>query len=187
MHLVGGVALQHLILRDQALGAFGEEDLVAELDGRAHLAALDQVGVGLEDGVDLLGRWEPARHRARGGGPDRSPAAQPAIVLDLFAQFFDGQSASTVLAAHACGSSRAPLGAVPTTSSAMPMSSRYVPVCCSWRCLVVMRWISYIRRRAARVRSRKPLIRRSSSALPRRPTRRVTTRTTSHNNVLSVG
>ena len=54
------------------------------------------------------------------------------------------------------------------TSSAMPMSSRYVPVCCSWRCLVVIRWISCIRRRADRVRSRNPLIRRRSSAAARR-------------------
>src|ERR1700681_1353515 len=35
--------------------------------------------------------------------------------------------------------------------------------CCAWRCLVVMRWISYIRRRAARVRSQNPLIRGNSS------------------------
>src|SRR5438045_5094796 len=34
--------------------AFGEEDFVTELDRRAHLAALDQVGMGLEDGINLL-------------------------------------------------------------------------------------------------------------------------------------
>lgn len=52
--LVGWIAPQHLVLRDQARCAFGEEDLVAELDRRAHFAALDQVGMGLEDGIDLL-------------------------------------------------------------------------------------------------------------------------------------
>src|SRR5437899_2102341 len=52
--LVGRVSLQHLVLRDQALRAFGEEDLMAELDRRTHLAAFDQVGMGLEDGIDLL-------------------------------------------------------------------------------------------------------------------------------------
>src|SRR5438093_341481 len=69
--------------------------------------------------------------------------------------------------------------AFPTTSSAIPMSTRYVAVCCSWRCRVVIRWIACIRRRAERLRSQNPLIRRSFSALARRPTRRVTTRTTS--------
>src|SRR5436309_12375461 len=37
--------------------------------------------------------------------------------------------------------------AFPTTSSAIPMSTRYVAVCCSWRCRVVIRWIACIRRR----------------------------------------
>ena len=55
MDLVGRISLQHLVLRDQALRAFGEEDFVAELDWRTHLAALDQVGMGLEDGIDFLG------------------------------------------------------------------------------------------------------------------------------------
>src|SRR6476660_6948942 len=35
--------------------AFGEEDLVAELDRRLHLAALDQVRVGLKNRIELLG------------------------------------------------------------------------------------------------------------------------------------
>jgi hypothetical protein len=52
--LVGWIAPQHLVLRDQARCAFGEENLVAKLDRRAHLAALDQVGMRLEDGIDLL-------------------------------------------------------------------------------------------------------------------------------------
>jgi hypothetical protein len=43
---VGRIAFQHLVLRDQTLRAFDEEDFVAELDRRAHLAALDQVGMG---------------------------------------------------------------------------------------------------------------------------------------------
>src|SRR6267142_1835585 len=55
MHLVNRVSLQHLVLRNQTLRAFGEEHLVAELDGRSYLAALDQVGMGLEDGIDFLG------------------------------------------------------------------------------------------------------------------------------------
>ena len=54
MDLVGRIAFQHLVSRDQALSATGEEDFVAELDRRAHLAALDQGGMGLEDGINLL-------------------------------------------------------------------------------------------------------------------------------------
>jgi hypothetical protein len=34
--------------------AFGKKYLMPELDWRSHLAAHDQVGVGFEDGIDLL-------------------------------------------------------------------------------------------------------------------------------------
>jgi hypothetical protein len=54
LSLVGWISVEHLILRDQALRAFSKEYLVAELDGRAHLAALDQVGVGLKNGIYLF-------------------------------------------------------------------------------------------------------------------------------------
>ena len=37
--------------------AFGEEDFVAELDWRLHLAALDEVGMGLKNRIELLGTW----------------------------------------------------------------------------------------------------------------------------------
>jgi hypothetical protein len=48
---VDGISVQHFILRDQAARAFGEEDLMAELDRRLHLTAFDQVGVGFPDGA----------------------------------------------------------------------------------------------------------------------------------------
>jgi hypothetical protein len=35
---------------------FGEEDLVAELDRRLHLSALDEIRVGLKDRIELPGR-----------------------------------------------------------------------------------------------------------------------------------
>src|ERR1019366_5061992 len=52
LHLggVGGIAVQNLIVGDQALGTLGQEDLVTELHRLALLAPLDQVRVGLEDG-----------------------------------------------------------------------------------------------------------------------------------------
>src|SRR6516162_1770683 len=48
------VAFENLILGDQSCGAFGEKHLVAELDRRAHLAPFDQVGVRLEDRMNLF-------------------------------------------------------------------------------------------------------------------------------------
>src|SRR5216684_5565117 len=54
---VDGISVQDFILRDQAARAFGEEDFVAELDRRLHLAALDEVSMGLENRIDLLGSW----------------------------------------------------------------------------------------------------------------------------------
>jgi len=57
MLLVDRIAVQHFILRDQAARAFGEEDLVAELDRRLHFATLDQVGMGLKNRIELLASW----------------------------------------------------------------------------------------------------------------------------------
>jgi hypothetical protein len=47
--------VQYFILRDQTARAFGEEDLVAELDRRLQLAAFDAMSMGLENRIDLLG------------------------------------------------------------------------------------------------------------------------------------
>src|SRR5207344_1200558 len=74
--LVGRVSLQHLVLCDQALRALSEEALVAELDRRTHLAAFDQVGMGLEDGIDLLA----------GGGLLTIEHATPRLVDDTISQ-----------------------------------------------------------------------------------------------------
>jgi hypothetical protein len=49
------VSLEHFVLRDQPLGTFGKKNFVAELQRRLHLAALEQVGVGFKDGIDLFG------------------------------------------------------------------------------------------------------------------------------------
>src|SRR5258708_11323380 len=54
---VDGISVQHFILRDQAVRAFGEKDLVAEFDRRLHLAALDEVRVGLKNRIELLDSW----------------------------------------------------------------------------------------------------------------------------------
>jgi hypothetical protein len=54
MDLVGRVAGKNPVIGDQADAAFREQDLMAELDGFLRLAPLDQVGMRLKDGEDLL-------------------------------------------------------------------------------------------------------------------------------------
>src|SRR3974377_2195064 len=159
---------------------------MAELDGRSHLAALDQVGVRLENGVDLLIIGDLLDVQPAAACLIDKRLAYPAKVLNLLAQLFDGHGSKQVPAGHVAGRfqrrSRAPYDLFGNADE------RAV---CSKLLLVALPrrhgWISYMRRRAERMRSRKPLIRRSFSALARRVTKRVTTRTTSHNNVLSVG
>ena len=58
LDFIVGITLQDLILGNQSLGTFGEKDLVSEFHWSEHLAPLDQVGMGLENGINLL----PVRH-----------------------------------------------------------------------------------------------------------------------------
>src|SRR5260370_28738609 len=51
---IGGIAVQNLIVGDQALSALGQEDLVTEFHRLTLLTPLDQVRVVLEDGVHFL-------------------------------------------------------------------------------------------------------------------------------------
>src|SRR5215831_9592753 len=101
MVVIGGIAFQHLVLRDQALRAFGEKYLMAELHGCSHLAALDQVGMGFEDGIDLLGAGDllPLEHAAPRLIDDA--ASQVTIVRNLLADMSDSQIGSHGLAALA--------------------------------------------------------------------------------------
>jgi hypothetical protein len=55
MNFVRRFALAHLILCDQTFCAFSKKHLATEFHRRAHFAAFDQIGVGLEDRIDLLG------------------------------------------------------------------------------------------------------------------------------------
>lgn len=112
MDLVRRISIEHLVLRDQALRAFSEKYLMAELDGRAHLAALDQVGVGLENGKDFLviGNLLAIEHAAT--CLIDHTAAKPAKVLDLLAQLLDSHGSEHIPAALPAGrfecSSRVP-------------------------------------------------------------------------------
>src|SRR5271156_1887620 len=76
---------------------------MAELDGRTHLAALDQVGMGFEDGIDLLtgGDLLTIEHVTPRLVDDT--IARHAKVLDLSAELLDGHVGKHVLAAHLGG------------------------------------------------------------------------------------
>src|SRR6516162_4063153 len=164
MAFVAGISFEHVILCDQTNGAFGKKNFVSELYRGSDLAALDQIGMWFENRVDLLGVGNLLAPEYTAACLIDHSVCQAAVVLNLFSQLSDSY-----------------------VSEPMPMSSRYLPIRWSRRCAVVIRWISYIRRRAERVRSRNPLIRRRSSSSARRPIRRVTTRTASQIKVLSVG
>src|SRR5689334_13829836 len=100
MNLIHRVALEHVILSDQTLGAFGEKHLVAELDRRAHLAPLDQVGVRLEDRINLLRRGHLFAIEHAAAGLVDNARAETAIMRDLVAQALDLQSSQRLLAAN---------------------------------------------------------------------------------------
>ena len=89
--LIGRVSIQHAVLSDQAAGAFGQKDLVAELDRLLSLAALDQVGVALKNGVDFLIRRDLLAIQHAAASLIDDAVAQLAIVLDVFAEGLDGQ------------------------------------------------------------------------------------------------
>jgi hypothetical protein len=88
---VGGVSFQHAVLSDQASGAFGEKDLVAELDGFLSLAPFDQVGVAFKDRIDFLITGDLLSFEHPAAGLIDDAVAQLAVVLDFFAERLDGQ------------------------------------------------------------------------------------------------
>src|SRR5258705_13514703 len=89
MNFVRRVSLEDLILGDQTFGAFGKEHLVAEFHGRAHLAAFDQVGMGLEDRIDLLGIGHLLAIKHAAARLINHLLAETAIMRDLVADGVD--------------------------------------------------------------------------------------------------
>src|SRR5262249_7523017 len=90
-------------LRDQTARAFGKEDLVAELDRRLHLAALDEIGMGLENRIDLLGSRNllAIEHTTARLIDHTSPEVTK--VFDLLACLRDRQIGDHILAARSAG------------------------------------------------------------------------------------
>ena len=85
MLLVRRIAVEHLVLCDQASGTLGEENLVTELHWRLHFAAFDKVGVRLEDRVDLLGIGDLLALEHAAARLVDDAIRQPAIAADLIA------------------------------------------------------------------------------------------------------
>jgi hypothetical protein len=73
---------------------------MAELDRRAHLASLDQVGMRLENGIDFLAVRDLLAIEHTATCLINHTAPQLAKVLDLFAELFDGHVGEHVPAAH---------------------------------------------------------------------------------------
>ena len=104
MLFVDGISVQHSILRDQAARAFGEEDLVAELDRRLHLAALDEVRVGLKNRIELLGSWNLLAVEYTAARLINHTVSKTTKVLDLLARLRDSQIGDYIFAARFAGS-----------------------------------------------------------------------------------
>src|ERR1039457_4122664 len=105
LHLgaVGGIAVQNLIVGDQALGTLGQEDLVTELHRLALLAPLDQVRVGLEDGVHFLVSRNRLSVQHPPTGLINDLLAQVAVSRDLLAELVHRHAAEHVDTFDLCG------------------------------------------------------------------------------------
>src|SRR6476659_3125896 len=103
MLFVDRISVQHFILRDQAARTFGEEDLMAELDWRLHLAALDEVGMGFENRIQLLDRWNLLAVEHSAARLISHTGAQSTKVLDLLARLRDRQIGDHIFAARFAG------------------------------------------------------------------------------------
>src|SRR5450631_248323 len=100
---VDGIAVQYVILRDKAARAFGKEDLVPKLDRRLHLAALDEVGMGLKDRIDLLGGWNLLAVEHTAARLIDHTVSKATEVLDLLARLRDRQIGDHIFAARFAG------------------------------------------------------------------------------------
>src|SRR6184192_4376595 len=88
--LVVRVSLEHFILCDQPLGTLGEKNFVAELHWRLHLAALDEIGVGFKDGIDLFRVGNLLSFEHPTARLVDHTVSQFTVVVDLLAEFADG-------------------------------------------------------------------------------------------------
>src|ERR1700758_4991723 len=108
MHLVRGISLQYFILRDQALRTFCQENLVAKFEGRSNFSALDQIGMGFENRIDLLGVGNLLAIENTAARLINHLASQITIMLDLLSVFRHWLGQQTHLYRASWRSSQAP-------------------------------------------------------------------------------
>jgi hypothetical protein len=92
---------------------------------RLHLAAFDEVGIELKNRIELLDRWNLLAAKHTAARLIDHTGSQATKVLDLLARLRDRQIGNQIFAARFAGPSERRSC---TTSSTMPISSRYVPV-----------------------------------------------------------
>jgi hypothetical protein len=100
---VVGISVQHFILRDQTARALGKKHLVTELDRGLHLATLDEVGMGLENRIELLGRWNLLAIEYTPARLIYHASSEIAKMLDLLARLRDSQIADHICATRFVG------------------------------------------------------------------------------------
>src|SRR5258708_33476214 len=82
---------------------YEEEDLVAELDRRLHLTALDEVGVGLKNRIELLDSWNLLAVEYTAARLINHTVSETTKVLDLLARLRDRQIGDHTFAARFTG------------------------------------------------------------------------------------
>src|ERR1700730_2792294 len=97
------VSVQHLVLCDQAVGAFSEKHFVAKLNRSQYLAALDQIRVGLKNGIELFGSGNLLSFEHPAARLIDHSIAQLTVMADLFSELTDGEMGNHIFAAHLLG------------------------------------------------------------------------------------
>ena len=108
--VIGGVAVQDTVLRNQTTRAFGEKYFVAKLDWFFYLPSLDQIGVGFKDRIDLLVVWNLLSLKHAAAGLVDDAVAELAVVIDLASKLADDNVVHQVEAALVFGLFEHPSG-----------------------------------------------------------------------------
>src|ERR1700730_13159517 len=97
------VSVQHLVLCDQAVGAFSEKHFVAKLDRSQYLAALDQIRMGLKNGIDLFGSRNLLSFEHTAARLIDHSITQLTVMVDLFSELTDSEAGNRIFAARLLG------------------------------------------------------------------------------------
>ena len=110
MALIARISVQNLILGNQTFGALCQKYFVAKFQWRPYLAALNEIGMRLKYGVELLRIRNLFSLEHATARLINHTVAQIAIVLDFRPIRLDRQSCSYGFGAHIFGSLEHPSG-----------------------------------------------------------------------------